>query len=124
MDRDIYLILIGAGISLASSIITLVMKFILDLIGEKIRSNREEKEQQVRDIRMAIMDRSAPTRVGSRGLLKRILPGPDDLDIPTFLRGKKYEGSSPSLRHPEYILAIAVGIIVFLTWVYVVLVRY
>ncbi len=46
MDRDVYLILIGAGISLASSVVTLVLQFVLGLIGERMRSKREEKREQ------------------------------------------------------------------------------
>lgn len=43
MDRDVYLILVGAGISLVSSIITLVFQFALSLIKEKIQNRQEEK---------------------------------------------------------------------------------
>jgi hypothetical protein len=50
MDRDVYLILVGAGISLASSIITLLLQFILGLINERIRRKQEEVMRRKHEI--------------------------------------------------------------------------
>ena len=121
MDRDLYLILIGAGISLASSVVTLALQFVLGLMGERMRSKREEKREQSRTVRAAIMDKSMPTTIRPGSLLKRIGSNisTDDLDLPTFLRKK--DGTLRELTRAEkwlfrYILPITVGVFVFLIW--------
>ena len=55
MDRDVTLILIGAGIALASSIITLILQFYLGQLSERIKVKREEKNQRTRSIREELL---------------------------------------------------------------------
>ena len=120
MDRDIYLILIGAGISLASSIVTLILQFVLGQWSERLHSKREEKQQQSRDIRNALLDKSVPS-VGTETVLNKLLGrirtiDSDNLDLPTFLRRKEGGQTSP------YFWAVLVGIVVFFFWILYVLV--
>ena len=89
MDHDVYLILVGAGISLASGIATLVLQFLLSQWSENLREQRQRKERRSQEIRAAILDKSAPARVGPGSLLKRLEQGSNDLDIPTFLRNRR-----------------------------------
>jgi len=51
MDRDVYLILVGAGISLASSIVTLLLQFFLSSIKENIHRRRNLKIQKSNEVR-------------------------------------------------------------------------
>jgi hypothetical protein len=123
VDRDVYLILLGAGISLASSIVTLILQFFLGQWGERMRSKREEKQQQSREIRSALMDKSLPMRPGGT-LLKRIERSTDDLDIPTFLRRRGTGGGSKSQPRGYSPLEIAfmVGGVIFTIWTAAVLI--
>jgi hypothetical protein len=122
VDRDVYLILIGAGISLASSVVTLILQFLLGLISERMHSKREEKREQSRNIRAAIMDKSLSPEIKKAGtLLKRIMPdiSADDLDLPSFLRNKDKDQRSltPAKKFTiQYFWAITIGILVFLFW--------
>jgi hypothetical protein len=54
MDRDAYLILIGAGISLASSVIVLILNFALTQIAENRKEKREAAKQHSAEIRSAL----------------------------------------------------------------------
>lgn len=55
MDRDVYLILVGAGISLASSIITLTLQFLFGMIADRIRIQRATKMQNVAEIKSSLI---------------------------------------------------------------------
>ena len=56
MDRDVYLILVGAGVSLASSIATLVFQFVINTIVEKNRGKRALNERRSVDIRASLLN--------------------------------------------------------------------
>jgi hypothetical protein len=129
MDRDIYLILIGAGISLASSIVTLILQFLLDRWNENLRAKRAGKERHSKEIRMALLDRSAPTSLKHGRLIGRERSDDDDhsgLDIPQFLRRRSQHAASPTnsrLLTPakkfwaQYLMPITIGILVFISWI-------
>lgn len=129
MDRDVYLILIGAGISLATSVVTLLLQFLLNQWNERMRTQREQKQQQSREIRAALLDKRPPTQTKSlvNSILRRILElDPSDLDIPPFLRRRSEQSASPENSRPptptekfwaQYIMPITIGILVFIGWV-------
>lgn len=129
MDRDVYLILIGAGISVATSIVMLLLQFLLSQWGERLRAKRELKQDRSREIRAALLDKRPPTQTKSlvNSILKRIMElDPDDLDIPPFLRRRAEQSASPTHSHPltpaekfwaQYIMPITIGILVFISWV-------
>lgn len=111
MDRDVYLMLVGAGISLGSGVVTLLLQFLFGLWKERIKSKQEEKEHRVAEIRTALMDKSLPTRLPG-SLLKRIEVEPD---VSRKYRYWPLLNLIPArLRVP-----IFVGILVFATWMIV-----
>lgn len=55
MDRDVYLILIGAGISLASSLVTLLIQFLLGQASDNIRRRKDSQTQRSQSIRSALI---------------------------------------------------------------------
>ena len=130
MDRDVYLILLGAGISLASSIVTLILQFVLGQWNERMRSKRETQQQQSRDVRNALLDKSVPRDI-SKSLVNRLITrikelDLNDLDIPTFLRKRREASAASTDSQPRtpfqkfwalYGDAISIGVIVFLFWV-------
>ena len=115
MDRDVYLILIGAGISLASSIVMLFLHAFLDLIMEKIRS----KERQREELRRILLDDTPPkyTKLFERLVLEAGESGLDHLirDINWFVYSTSRLGTS------LFISFLVVFGTVFLTWVFIVI---
>ena len=51
IDRDIALLLVGAGISLASTLITIALQHFLSLREHDIKQKRELKQQEAKDLR-------------------------------------------------------------------------
>jgi hypothetical protein len=121
MDREVYLMLVGAGISLGSGAITLVLQFLFGLWKERIKSKQEENERRTTEIRSALMDKSLPTRLPG-SLLKRIEVGHEDLDIPAFLRRKDGGSYLGPITLWQLLIAIDVVILVFVVW-YVLFIR-
>ena len=121
MDRGVYLMLVGAGISLGSGVITLVLQFLFGLWKERIKSKQEEKERRTTEIRSALMDKSLPTRLPG-SLLKRIEIAPEDLDLPSFLRRKDGKSQLGPITPWQLFIAIDVVILVFIVW-YVLFIR-
>jgi hypothetical protein len=124
MDRDIYLILIGAGISLASSIVTLLLQFLLNIWNERIRAKREGKEIKMREIRKALLDKSEPVRFRPEDLMGSLIPPSSDgieveLDIPSFLQRKNVDGEPEPIipvTASQFWGAIGLGVLVFFLW--------
>ena len=63
MDRDVYLILIGAGISLASSAVTLLLQFGLGLIRDTIERKREEENRRKEEVRAELIRKDIPIHI-------------------------------------------------------------
>lgn len=133
MDRDVYLILVGAGISLVSSLLTLFFQFILGLISENIQSKREEKKRQSKEIREALIDKSLPIVIspgnGGGGILKQGLP-PEDTRIKTSSMifntiadlwrtsgGARRERIALLLKQPWFWISAGTGVLVFIAWI-------
>ncbi|MFZ5910541.1 MAG: hypothetical protein ACOYYU_11040 [Chloroflexota bacterium] len=121
MDREVYLMLVGAGISLGSGVITLLLQFLFGLWKERVKEKQEEKEQRVTEIRTALMDKSLPTRLPG-SLLKRIEVAPGDLDLPSFLRRKDGKSHFGPITPWQLIIAVDVVVLVFVVW-YVLFIR-
>jgi hypothetical protein len=121
MDRDVYLMLIGAGISLGSGAITLLLQFLLGLWKERIKSKQEERELRSVEIRTALLDKSLPTRLPG-SLLKRIEVEPGDLDIPAFLRRKDGSSYLGPITAWQLLISLYMAILVFIIW-YVLFIR-
>jgi hypothetical protein len=66
VDRDVYLILVGAGIALASNIVMRILEFILATIAQKIRWVYEAQLKEKQELRQS--------------LLGADIPGPDKLN--------------------------------------------
>ncbi|MBN2117970.1 MAG: hypothetical protein JW730_15440 [Anaerolineales bacterium] len=132
MDRDVYLILLGAGISLASSIVTLVLQFLLGLFNERMRSKREEGRQRLHEIRAALMDKSLyddtygiPREVAPEDERKLILDLEwglaEEIEITLlllrFTKGKeRLEFMARAIKRPWVWISMAAGILVFIVW--------
>jgi len=56
VDRDVYLILVGAGVSLASTVVTLVFQFILNNIVQKSKDKKELITRRSSEIRAALLE--------------------------------------------------------------------
>lgn len=131
MDRDAYLILLGAGISLASSIVTLVLQFLLSQWSEKLRAKREGREWKAKELRAALLDKSEPVRIPNpEKWMGRLLGGSGadeiDLDLPSFLRRRKTDGVSEPvvpITPLQYWRSVAIGVVIFVVWVFVVIFR-
>ena len=121
MDREVYLMLVGAGISLGSGVITLLLQFLFGLWKEHIKAKQEEKEQRVTEIRTALMDKSLPTRLPG-SLLKRIEVEPNELDIPAFLRRKDGSSYLGPITGWHLLISLYMAILVFIIW-YVLFIR-
>lgn len=137
MDRDVYLILIGAGISLASSIATLILQFLLSQWSEKLRLRREEKNRQSKEIRATLMDKSISNidsirrrmeimeeRTKSSSYLALTVNWTTAKDIIfTFsllrtLRGKeRMELLARTIRQPWVWITVGTGVLVFIAWI-------
>lgn len=109
MDRDVYLILIGAGISLASSIVTMVLQFFLSQWSERIREKREREDRKSKEIRAALMDKSGPVE----------LPG---VVLKNLIRRKTdvISNSIMPITPFQFWLAVSIGVLVFFIWVVIV----
>lgn len=115
MDRDVYLILVGAGISLTSSVITLLLQFFLGLIQETSKRKREEKERYKKELREELMRKDIPIEI--RGSINT-----KELRIPSFLNkipgfgfrlfGQKFEVHGHAIQE-----AILIGFTVFCLFV-------
>jgi len=104
VDRDVYLILVGAGISLASSVTTIILQFLLGLLTDRIREQRAEKARRASEIRAALTN---PRRV-------RFEINPRHGSI--YMRASR-------LNFKYFLPSLIIGIVVFGVWIIWVFIR-
>lgn len=118
MDRDVYLILIGAGVSLASSIVTLIIQALVDELVFR-RRDRERKKEELRRLLLGEIS----SKHGH--FLKQLIPsikerefrerGIGESYLDGLLREMNYFGGSGTHIFPSEFIAVFVT--VFLGWI-------
>lgn len=72
MDRDLFLLLAGAGISLVTTILTLILSYGLNQLSEKKREARSLALKKQDEIHAALTSKEVPVGVGGGILIPKV----------------------------------------------------